>query len=1177
MARDEFNSVSVTNETESFSSLEYSTVQSSETTFYNDNKVAVKDEYNDVKVVNNENTNEEKKEERKQSEDNSLDEEELNELQNNGGESSSVSSSSSSASSASSSVSTAASGVAATAATVGAVVIAVPSIIAIVFTTAITDFKFTPTTNAISYNIDLEVEEKDNREFSIFIKNDNDEEYDAQLLVAGLNEGDFTNLESNTDYDIRVIAYTVNVNSDANNPTDGKVKNAHETYKVASLPEGEVLLMDRVKTKVSTNYDSISVKALPDKTSYNIFDTLDIKGLVVEGSNDDHSQVISNNDLTFSKTEFDEAGTQTINVSYNDLSTSFEVDVSYHVIFSFDGTADFKTREITFNLDKIDQIDSVSSVYISTAVGNLPLEVKEGAQTLTLPRGFDFTQTYELSYCYKLTGRDDPIVAKTESVTLRDSHVYLSEVYSFTLDSAIDYYDGTGSAQYSGTHFTNYTLDYVDDFGVFSNFGFTLTGEVDGRTCIYSYTLMGNNPAKEGVRDLVSNATTVEGTPPSYSLLIGRTFSVELTYQDSRETSGDSQTKTIDCGEVTFVKESTTKSTVSVPSTYEVDDTYTYITLGISLEGFDIDNNYCSMSLTLMNQNDGYVQSESIDVVSLSDSYRFRFYSSDIAQQSINLEDVRINAAMYYRAYDVSVYSADASFREGNTVYSETTLIKPNADFDNQTIEVVLDYDDSLNRFDNFNLILKYDDPTGGTTHTHTYPLTKQKNAQSVNLSDGEGDTMEINRNSFEFDYDITYEVDGNVAYAKQDAKVSLTTIDLLIDGYYDSVNKMISATIANNMANVVNITSYPNSMYYVTLENTTDSDQKYTWSFTPDESAGSQQAMLDISEAETETSTEWRVGGSTFEYKLEVYQRVTGDYSNYEMVEYVTGTISFDAYPQYEYTHVGNLFKGVEPTGGDPKYFLPVDIDVNDPRHVISDVTVAFAMDDKDYDTPVDSNISTWSTDIYNVQQVYQVIAQQSYVVNGWQMLEITDLFNQIYVADSSQISLEGQVSDGDTIKYSIYLNAGTNQALAISTGALDVDFSSDDEVLGAVYIPDSLMSQTGEFNINIAYRNNQDSIDGFDYISLEGGDETYYIPITYRSIDGKNIAVSLENAYLIEPTTYGDTSEMGSPIGSAAAVTLAEKLTQGDEYYFNVYYHLRNTTEILHTSFYNPFHFTY
>ena len=112
-----------------------------------------------------------------------------------------------------------------------------------------------------------------------------------------------------------------------------------------TITDGEKLT--RGKTKVTINYtesgvtktttqaikvtaislSSIAVKTKPTKTSYYVGDTLDLKGLVLEGTNNNGSKFDITSGYTANVEKLNTAGKQTITVTYNGKTTTFEVTV----------------------------------------------------------------------------------------------------------------------------------------------------------------------------------------------------------------------------------------------------------------------------------------------------------------------------------------------------------------------------------------------------------------------------------------------------------------------------------------------------------------------------------------------------------------------------------------------------------------------------------------------------------------------------------------------------------------------------------------------------------------------------------------------------------------------------------------------------------------------------------
>jgi hypothetical protein len=75
----------------------------------------------------------------------------------------------------------------------------------------------------------------------------------------------------------------------------------------------------------------IGIKHTPSKTTYTVGDTLDLSGLVVEGTVDGRQVTLNNSALTVAPTVLSAEGTQTITVSYGAFSDTFTVAVNAYV------------------------------------------------------------------------------------------------------------------------------------------------------------------------------------------------------------------------------------------------------------------------------------------------------------------------------------------------------------------------------------------------------------------------------------------------------------------------------------------------------------------------------------------------------------------------------------------------------------------------------------------------------------------------------------------------------------------------------------------------------------------------------------------------------------------------------------------------------------------------------
>ena len=359
MRGDEFNSIKVTNEQETFSSFEFGNAQRVEYSFYNDNKEDIKDEINENRADDHENSNPDKKRREREeleklnqsSEGGSSSNASEESSASSGSSSSSSSSSSSGASSSASSSSASASGASASAGaagaassaavTVAAVVIAVPTIIAAALITNVSNHVFTPSEHEISYVIDLEVDSEDSRIFGIFLDNPIMGYYEMQPIVEGTNEGLFYELDADTNYTITVLAYEKETDPEEVTPSEKKVspKSRVETYILDELPLGDVLYSEVVKTlepiipeKV---VDHIEITHPADKTTYIVYDIIDLTGLEISAIYDDPlypPEVIDINVISF-EYDFSSAGTRTVYFSWQGYQGSYDVEVLPEKLF----------------------------------------------------------------------------------------------------------------------------------------------------------------------------------------------------------------------------------------------------------------------------------------------------------------------------------------------------------------------------------------------------------------------------------------------------------------------------------------------------------------------------------------------------------------------------------------------------------------------------------------------------------------------------------------------------------------------------------------------------------------------------------------------------------------------------------------------------------------------------
>ncbi len=541
MKNDEFNVVKITNEQDGFASNEFGLTQSGEFSFTatNNFRAAPKDEMNDNPTSNDENASKEQR--RRQDENPEKNVEELLEGEISGGEASTsaagnVGATSTSASSATSAASSAASAVAATAA---AVIVAVPTIVAvsaaIFLSTKLIDKSYTPSSDNIIFNVNMEIDEKDDRVFRVFLRKTEFEinyKFQSYLLKNGENNGMFSNLKSDTDYDLMVYGYSPSVIGEVD-PDTGEVVVETDYKEFTTLPlNGEVFAPKETVRTLGNPYDNLVTFTYDAKVD---FDTGNTSITINE---------VLSEDVTGIMVMFDRGTDHEGTYNLGDRP----------------GTYEFNVREVNPDMDLL----SLHTVCLAYYIGE------------------DYDHVYH-----------------TDSIEVMFSNVpqpVVPEIRSFYLSDRIDFSEGE---IYIGTALTTFMVDYTDNEDAISDVVLHLFTDDASASYNYTYPITlpneENNKAY-GAINLIQDETS--GSQITLDILQNNSFTVVLKYNVTYdnavvEESLDCGTVTFTSEEVTsfdFATESyfiNNGAQIRIPSTFTYSGFNNYLLQSITVDLVD--------------------------------------------------------------------------------------------------------------------------------------------------------------------------------------------------------------------------------------------------------------------------------------------------------------------------------------------------------------------------------------------------------------------------------------------------------------------------------------------------------------------------------------------------------------------------------------------------------------
>ena len=386
-------------------------------------------------------------------------------------------------------------------------------------------------------------------------------------------------------------------------------------------------------------------------------------------------------------------------ILYNETFTTYKN--SFMTDFYMSGEANYKLSTFGVYLDYIDELDCLSDFTVTlTEKENsenkyiVPLEKVKGFQDVEVrgnnqdSHGFDFEKAYTYAFSYKKN--DELIEYQTGDVTFYNTSPYISEVHGVTWDKKANFLN----------NLTTITLDFIDDYNIFSNFRFTLVGE--------EQTADGGDPL---VYDLVKTTEpqTVELTS-NRSFSYARTYNYMFTYDEE----GQDVEQIIDSGSGLRFEDNSGTAVNGV----SWDKTINLLTkqFSVTLDYVDDEDyeRFSNFQLTLKDQEmpeEMYDDPYDLDKTTQSQVVTIK------EDSNLRLRRPMSYSFTYFDRLDNSVHTIE----EGVVTFTDSSngqkefkgiTINPTPDMTNKTIEVQLDYADDFDELYGFSLNLYLEEET---------------------------------------------------------------------------------------------------------------------------------------------------------------------------------------------------------------------------------------------------------------------------------------------------------------------------------------------------------------------------------------------------------------------------------------------------------------------------------
>ena len=1051
MRNDEFNVTKITNEQDGFASFEFGGTQNAEFSFTSTNNFgsAPKDELNDNPTLNNENASSEQRRRQDENPEKNVDELLEGEISgsegtsNVAGSSSSGSSGAATSTSASTASSAASSAASVVGATTAAIIVAVPTIVAvtaaILLSTSVTSYRYTPTVDSIEYSITLAVDEKDDRTFRVFLQKDIfdvSSGYDSYLLSNGENAGGFFSLESNKDYKLYVIGYLPSV--------------------------------------IQQDVKPVDTNAAIDTTGYEFFADLP-------------------NDPQIFKEDTVKTLQQDVPVDpYDNLVT-----------FTYEGLYDRSTFESSITINEIldENVNGCMVMFDrgTMAEGTYNLGDEPGTYSFSLVElnpDLDFDSPHEVCIAYYY-GSDYSVEHHSQTQIVYLSAQKRSEFYGFAMNEAIDESNGDF---WQGTGCTLYQISYVDDFNIFSDFVIHLRNSSNAETQrhyyyqVKTYTLDSNG---WGALNLISDDQSE--TEITTDILVNETWTVTLEYKENLE----DRIYTIDRPLSFYSTDVTSFDIQFAGYYYEQDNSYivpltmTYAGFDTVTSGI---NELRQIRLGLLGSGEqsitGTLQGGGLPPSGEEVNYVFTPTSSEEEQEIVSrLQEGTFTTLIIYGGRNVPLNRWHGELHPNPSLLGASVSPVPKSYSDN-LVMVTLNYLDRTGIYSDFQIVFTdktFYEKTGMSGELDPVSLATTTDAQEALV---DLDQLEYEPESVPgyygpslgdtFNYKVTA-YNGNKAQREYVGSSEGQDVEF-IDGSIsfmpvrpedEAPEYQISCTENIEQCN-----------FAVTLTNVADEDETYTWSNLAYTEGSS--ATLDIAAARQATSKPWNFVGSKYHYTFEV---------NFNFTDYILddSEYQFNSTIEINGMQVGDLYRENSPSSAGYNYYLPTYIDFREPAY--DDVTGLMFEFDKasgesdTEDLEYDIYYKWTGTDLNTVKSLssgdYRKRPQ-------WYQLDISELMQN--VTDVSTAG-ENALEEGDYVKVTAYVLTDTTHLL-IGTQTFQYDTGTNhDQVYGIYFTDEGIMNTTYTTNVYLVWNNTHGSYSPQTWIQFTSYDETWYVPFLPNS----------------------------------------------------------------------------
>ena len=594
-------------------------------------------------------------------------------------------------------------------------------------------------------------------------------------------------------------------------------------------------------------------------------------------------------------------------ILYNESFTTVENSYVRDVYVS--GAANFRQGTFDVYLDYIDELEVLSDFVLTlTEKDNalnsyaFPLENMSGNQEASIYSldqadvSFDFEKEYTYSLSYQ--NKEDVLQFGGGTVTFYNTVTDISEVFGVTWDKKANFLNNQ----------TTITLNYQDDFDIFSNFRFVLMQEepvtADSNELVYSL----QKTTEPQTVTLTSNQMFSYSYTYSYMFVYDEQGKdVEqiiesdsgLTFEDNSGTAvnGVSWDKTINLVTKQF----------TVTLDYVDDDSY---------------NRFSDFQLALEDEDmpeERY--DEPYDLVKTTEPQTVTI----IEDTNLRLRKPMLYSFTYYDKLDESTHILE----QGTVTFTDTSngqkqfngiTINPTPDMSNNTIEVQLDYVDEFEELYGFTLNLYVGEETPRSIYLSDTPDKQNVDVSNYNIdftktynyfvtyyddaTDGEEISPDVGKGTITFDHSVFNGLTVNKE-ANYDTKEFTVQLDFVDDfNYY--------------------------SDFVLVMSDDYDNEKTFNLTKTTDV----QTLALDDKEHHEEDGDEWdtdvfTLRASTFTYTFSYYDASISDY-----VSEQSDPFHFENSLTSTFTNVVSPFDFTAEDGGQ-SYLIPLRFDFNDAGQV--------------------------------------------------------------------------------------------------------------------------------------------------------------------------------------------------------------------------------------------------